>query len=161
MHPCAGHCLNCSSHEGLQRCLNAFLNGKLRLQLCLEILAWIVLSKPNTKHYCSCTVNTLMRTMLKYLITEIKAKNQMHLLASATGLKLTLCPCAEPASTALCGPSACFPKEVWIQQQKGTVQAKSWKVLAQQLPRGCEDQGELREGCCLPSTTPGSGWGRI
>lgn len=31
MHLCAGHSLNCSSHEGLQHCLNVFLNGKLRL----------------------------------------------------------------------------------------------------------------------------------
>lgn len=73
----------------------------------------------------------------------------MHLLASATSFKLILCPCTEAASTALCGTSAmplcCFPEEVWIQQEKGTVQAKSWKVLAQQLPRGCEDQGELRK----------------
>lgn len=77
----------------------------------------------------------------------------MHLLASATSLKLMmLCPCIEAASTALRGTSAlpslsCLPKEVWIQE----VQAKSWKVLAQQLPRGCEDQGELREAAACPA----------
>lgn len=42
----------------------------------------------------------------------------MHLLASATGLKLMLCLCTEAASTALCGTSALpspmlLPKRGW------------------------------------------------
>lgn len=107
-----------------------------------------------------------MRTILKYLIIVIKAKKQMHLLASATDLKLMLCPRTEAASTALCGTSALpspvlLPKRVLDPTREGHSAGKQLEILgstaAQRLWRASWAEGS----CCLPSTTPGFGWGRI
>ncbi|KAI1238558.1 hypothetical protein IHE44_0013292 [Lamprotornis superbus] len=52
-------------------------------------------------------------------------------------------PCMEQV---LCHPPVLLPKRGLDSTREGKkVQAKSWKVLVQQPPRGCEEQAELRE----------------